>query len=286
MLEVKLKSRNSSRDTYELKFNSELGNRVQVTGEYQIRFLESMFWEHNMCSQNSQRHLWEGLLNKRLVPPSSIGLSNRTTIANTKSHTMSTCTKINQFFKQRKRYFTLKSQTSEAWRIWVKIYFQFFLNFFLFNFCCSLSSSWKNECFKISVYRWKYIPGGGNSNPLQYSCLEKFHGQRRLAGYSPCSHKELDMTEYTYRGWGGQMASPTQWAWVWVNSGSWFTPRQGGLACCSPWDRKESDMTERLNWAEHTYMHTHIILVKSLITLEKKAKDRGLFLTLMFRTFE
>ena len=25
---------------------------------------------------------------------------------------------------------------------------------------------------------------------------------------------------------------------------------QGGLACCSPWGRKESDMTE-LNWTEH-----------------------------------
>ena len=25
---------------------------------------------------------------------------------------------------------------------------------------------------------------------------------------------------------------------------------QGGLACCSPWSRKESDMTERLNWTE------------------------------------
>ena len=24
--------------------------------------------------------------------------------------------------------------------------------------------------------------------------------------------------------------------------------RQGGLACCSPWDRKESDTTEQLNW--------------------------------------
>ena len=23
--------------------------------------------------------------------------------------------------------------------------------------------------------------------------------------------------------------------------------RQGGLVCCNPWDRKESDMTERLN---------------------------------------
>ena len=25
---------------------------------------------------------------------------------------------------------------------------------------------------------------------------------------------------------------------------------QGGLACCGPWDCKESDMTERLNWTE------------------------------------
>ena len=25
---------------------------------------------------------------------------------------------------------------------------------------------------------------------------------------------------------------------------------QGGLACCSPWDHKESDMTERLNGTE------------------------------------
>ena len=25
---------------------------------------------------------------------------------------------------------------------------------------------------------------------------------------------------------------------------------QGSLACCSPWDRKRSDMTERLNWTE------------------------------------
>ena len=32
-------------------------------------------------------------------------------------------------------------------------------------------------------------------NPLQYSCLENPHGQRSLSGYSPWSHKELDMTE-------------------------------------------------------------------------------------------
>ena len=38
------------------------------------------------------------------------------------------------------------------------------------------------------------IPGGGNGNSLQYSCLEKTHGPRNLADYSPWSHKELDTT--------------------------------------------------------------------------------------------
>ena len=39
-------------------------------------------------------------------------------------------------------------------------------------------------------------PGVGNGNSLQYSCLEKSHGQRRtLEDYSLWGHKELDMTE-------------------------------------------------------------------------------------------
>ena len=37
-------------------------------------------------------------------------------------------------------------------------------------------------------------PGEGKGNPLQYPYLKKSHGQRSLAGYSPCGHKELDMT--------------------------------------------------------------------------------------------
>ena len=37
--------------------------------------------------------------------------------------------------------------------------------------------------------------GGGHGNPFQYSCLENPCGQGNLAGYSPWSHKELDMTE-------------------------------------------------------------------------------------------
>ena len=38
--------------------------------------------------------------------------------------------------------------------------------------------------------------GERNGNPLQYSCLEKSHGQRTLGGgYSPWEYKELGMTE-------------------------------------------------------------------------------------------
>ena len=38
---------------------------------------------------------------------------------------------------------------------------------------------------------WGRSPGEGNGNSLQYSCLEKCHGQRNLAGYSPWGHKRV-----------------------------------------------------------------------------------------------
>ena len=42
-------------------------------------------------------------------------------------------------------------------------------------------------------------PGGWHGNPLQYSCLENSHGQRRLVGSSPCGRRESDTTEATER---------------------------------------------------------------------------------------
>ena len=38
-------------------------------------------------------------------------------------------------------------------------------------------------------------PGGGHSNPLQWSCLGNPHGQRSLSGFSPWGRKELGVTE-------------------------------------------------------------------------------------------
>ena len=46
-----------------------------------------------------------------------------------------------------------------------------------------------------SVPGLRKSPGVGNGNLLQYSCLEKFHGQRNRVGYGPQDHKKLDMIE-------------------------------------------------------------------------------------------
>ena len=41
-------------------------------------------------------------------------------------------------------------------------------------------------------------PGGGNGNPLQYSCLENpMERGGSLAGYSPLGHRESNTTEAT-----------------------------------------------------------------------------------------
>ena len=49
------------------------------------------------------------------------------------------------------------------------------------------------------------------------------------------------------RGWDGWMASPTQWTWVWVHSGSWWwTGRPGMLRFMGHW-------ATELNWTENIY---------------------------------
>ena len=45
-----------------------------------------------------------------------------------------------------------------------------------------------------SISRSGISPGGGNGNPLQYSCLKNPTDRRALMDYNPRGHKELDMT--------------------------------------------------------------------------------------------
>ena len=104
-------------------------------------------------------------------------------------------------------------------------------------------------------------------------------GKNWLIGKDPDAEKywrqEKEMTENDMIGWYHQL--------------NWYEPEQaagddegqGSLMCCSPWDCKESDMTEWLNWTdwlkEH-YMYSkkgewiHLRLVTWLIEVHHTIK--------------
>ena len=68
-----------------------------------------------------------------------------------------------------------------------------------------LNIHWKDWC-------WSW-----NSNPLATWCEELTHLKRPW-----CWERLKAGGEGDNRGWDGWMASPTQWTWVSVNSGSWW----------------------------------------------------------------
>ena len=77
----------------------------------------------------------------------------------------------------------------------------------------SLGVHWKDWC-------WSW-----NSNALATWCEELTYWKRPW-----CWERLRAGGEGDDRGWDGCMASPTQWTWVWVDSGSWWwTGRPGVL---------------------------------------------------------
>ena len=55
------------------------------------------------------------------------------------------------------------------------------------------------------------------------------------------------------RGWDGWMASPSQWTWVWVNSGSWWWTGRLGMLRFMGLQRVRHDWATELNWTELNY---------------------------------
>ena len=90
---------------------------------------------------------------------------------------------------------------------------------------------------------WIFIESWSlSSSTLATWCEELTHWKR------PWCWEGLGAGEADNRGRDGWMASPTQWAWVWVNSGSWWwTGRPGMLQSMG---LQRVDTTEQLNWTE------------------------------------
>ena len=59
------------------------------------------------------------------------------------------------------------------------------------------------------------------------------------------------------RGWDGWMASPTQWTWVWVNSGSWWWTGRPSVLQSIGSQRVRHDWATELNWSELIYIYIY-----------------------------
>ena len=105
-------------------------------------------------------------------------------------------------------------------------------------------------------FLWREWCWSWNSSTLATSCEELTNWKRLWCWEVLGAGGEGDN-----RGWGGWMASPNRWMWVWVNSGSlWWT---GVLACYNSWGHKDSDMTEWPNW-NYSSKHTKFQIKKKL----------------------
>ena len=123
------------------------------------------------------------------------------------------------------------------------------------------SGKWRlRQNYKFPVY-WKCTPSYRVPWQMKTYCLQAFKEtceytlEKAMAPHSstlawrkdPDAGKEKAGAEGYDRGWDGWMTSPTRWTWVWASSGSWWWTGRPG---CSPWGRKELDMTEGLNWTD------------------------------------
>ena len=128
-------------------------------------------------------------------------------------------------------------------------------------------------------------PGKGNSNPFQYSCLENpMDGGAWWDTVHGVSKSRTRLSNFTFTFFHFSFLSAP-----WhhrlnghdVEQAPGVGDGQGSLACCSPWGRKKSDMTERLNWTNQffgikvTFFHflSPMRLVQSLV-LEKSSNPR------------
>ena len=70
-----------------------------------------------------------------------------------------------------------------------------------------------------------------------------------LIGKDPDAGKDWRQEEKgDDRGWDGWMASPTQWTWVWVDSGSWWWTGRPGVLWFMGSQRVGHDWATELNW--------------------------------------
>ena len=131
----------------------------------------------------------------------------------------------------------------------------------------TLNTHWKNWCWSsITLATW---------------CKELTHLKRPW-----CWERLKAGGEGDDRGWDGWMASPTWWHEFEQAPG--VGDGQGSLAYCSPWGRKELDMTEQLNWTEcftNTFFCEMIVDLDIMVSLSNMSWNSNFYKRLTFLIF-
>ena len=102
------------------------------------------------------------------------------------------------------------------------------------------SPLWRRSVLGV---HWKDWCWSWNSNLLAIWCKELTHLKRPW-----CWERFKARGEGDDRGWDGWMASPNQWTWVWVNSGSWCWTGRPGMLLSIGLQRVRRDWGAELNW--------------------------------------
>ena len=87
-----------------------------------------------------------------------------------------------------------------------------------------------------------------NSNTLATWCGELTHLERTWCW------ERFRAGEGDDRRWDGWMASPTQWTWVWVDSGSWWWIGRPGMLQFMGSQRVGHDWATKLNWRFYSFL--------------------------------
>ena len=108
---------------------------------------------------------------------------------------------------------------------------------------------------------WKDWCWSWNSNTLATWYEELTHWKRPW-----CWERLRAGGEGDERGWNGWMASPTQWTWVWVDSGSWWWTGRPGVLWFMGLQRVRYDWATELNWKINIILMSSPSLLSSLWT--------------------
>ena len=89
---------------------------------------------------------------------------------------------------------------------------------------------------------------GRTDAETETSILWPPHAKSWLIGKDSDAGRDWGQEEKGTTGWDGWMALPTQWTWVWVNSGSWWWTGRPGMLQFMGSQRVGHDWATELNW--------------------------------------